>query len=127
MPNQFNHHYTREEATALLPQLRQWLERLRDRRRELEKRDRRLGQLMNRGHDVGGPLVNEWVKIMADIREVFAEFESREILVKDLERGLVDFPAIIGDREVFLCWEQDEDTVEFWHDLDAGYAGREHL
>ena len=127
MPHQFTHHYTQEEALGLLPQLRQWLVQLRDLRRELERRDQRLGQLMNRGHDVGGPLVNEWVRIMADIRKVFSEFESREILVKDLERGLVDFPAIIGDREVFLCWEQDEDTVEFWHDLDAGYAGREHL
>lgn len=127
MPHQFKHHYTREEARALLPQLRQWLNRLRELRRELEKRDRRLGQLMDRGHDVGGPLVNEWVRLMADIRDVFAEFERREIQVKDLERGLVDFPALIGGREVFLCWEQDEDDVEFWHELDGGFAGREKL
>ena len=127
MPNQFKHHYTREEAQAQLPQLRQWLDRLRELRRELEKRDRRVGQLMDRGHDAGGPLVNDWVRGMADIREVFGEFERREILIKDLERGLVDFPAIIGGREVFLCWEQDEETVEFWHELDGGYAGREHL
>ena len=40
---------------------------------------------------------------------------------------LIDFPAIIGGREVFLCWEQDEDDIEFWHDIDAGYAGRERL
>jgi hypothetical protein len=127
MPNQFKQHFTREEATALLPQIRQWLARLRELRRELEGRDQRLGQLMNRGHDVGGPLVNEWVKIMTNIREVFGEFERREILIKDLERGLVDFPALIGGREVFLCWEQDEETVEFWHELEGGYAGREHL
>jgi hypothetical protein len=127
MPHQFKQHYTQAEAKALLPQLRQWLVRLRDLRRELEKRDRRLGQLMDRGHDAGGPLVNEWVRIMTDIREVFGEFEQREILVKDLERGLVDFPALIGGREVFLCWEQDEDDVEFWHELDGGYARREHL
>jgi hypothetical protein len=47
--------------------------------------------------------------------------------LKDLERGLIDFPAIIGGKEVFLCWEQDEEDIEFWHDLDAGYAGRERL
>ena len=127
MPNQFKHHYTREEAQAQLPQLRQWLDRLRELRRELEKRDRRVGQLMDRGHDAGGPLVNDWVRGMADIRDVFGEFERREILIKDLERGLLDFPALIGGREVFLCWEQDEETVEFWHELDGGYAGREHL
>jgi len=127
MPYQFQRHYSREEARALLPQLRQWLVRLRDLRRELEKRDRRLGQLMDRGHDAGGPLVNEWVRIMADIRDVFAEFERREILIKDLERGLLDFPALIGEREVFYCWEEDEDDIEFWHELDGGFAGREKL
>ncbi len=127
MAHQYKHHYTRDEARALLPQLRQWLVRLRALRHELEKRDQRLGQLMDRGHDAGGPLVNEWVRIMADIRDVFAEFERREILIKDLERGLLDFPALVGGREVFLCWEQDEDDVEFWHELDGGFAGREKL
>jgi len=40
---------------------------------------------------------------------------------------LIDFPAIIGGNEVFLCWEQDEEDIEFWHDLESGYAGRERL
>jgi len=48
-------------------------------------------------------------------------------VVKDLDRGLVDFPSLKGDKEVFLCWEQDEDDIQFWHDLDSGYAGRERL
>ena len=55
------------------------------------------------------------------------EFQRREIQVKDIDRGLMDFPAIIGGKEVFLCWEQDEEDIEFWHELDAGYAGRERL
>ena len=61
------------------------------------------------------------------MQRLLREFESREIQLKDLERGLIDFPAIIGGREVFLCWEQDEDDIEFWHDLETGYAGRERL
>jgi len=71
--------------------------------------------------------VNSLVRTLADIREVFCEFQKRDIQIKDLERGLIDFPAIIGGKEVFLCWEQDEDDIEFWHDLDSGYAGRERL
>jgi hypothetical protein len=39
----------------------------------------------------------------------------------------VDFPAIIGGKEVFLCWEKSEDDVEYWHDLDSGFGGREPL
>ena len=61
------------------------------------------------------------------IEQVLLEFQRREIQVKDLGRGLVDFPALIDGREVFLCWEQDEDDIEFWHELDTGYAGRERL
>ena len=79
------------------------------------------------GSDLGGELVNTWVRTLADLEDVLLEFQRREIQVKDLERGLVDFPALIGGKEVFLCWEQDEEDVEFWHDLDAGYAGRERL
>jgi hypothetical protein len=44
-----------------------------------------------------------------------------------VDRGLVDFPAILGGREVFLCWEKDEQDIEYWHDLDSGYSGRERF
>jgi len=123
----FNKHYTLEEARTLLAPVRSWLERLNDLRRELERCDKRLTSLMNPGHDVGGDLVNKWIRMLAGMQEVLLEFQKREIQIKDLERGLIDFPAIIGGREVFLCWEQDEEDIEFWHDLDSGYAGRQRL
>ena len=62
-----------------------------------------------------------------DMQEVLGEFQRRQIQIKDVERGLIDFPAVIAGKEVFLCWEQDEEDIEFWHDLDSGYAGREPL
>jgi hypothetical protein len=49
------------------------------------------------------------------------------VQIKDFDRGLVDFPHLREGREVFLCWELDEDDIAFWHDIDAGYAGRERL
>lgn len=127
MSYRFSKHYTREEAKALLPQLRVWLARLNELRRDLEQNDKRLAALSGPGNDLGGDLVNRWIRAIAAMQEVLAEFQQREILIKDIERGLVDFPAIVGGREVFLCWEQDEDDVEFWHDLDTGYGGRERL
>ncbi|MFO1512143.1 MAG: DUF2203 family protein [Verrucomicrobiota bacterium] len=63
----------------------------------------------------------------ANTGNCWPNFNAADIQIKDLERGLLDFPAIIGGKEVFLCWEQDEDAVEFWHDLDTGYSGRERL
>ena len=127
MSYQFKKHYTREEARDLLPQLRQWLKRLGQLHAELAKVEERLGGLMAPGCDQGGGLVNTWVRTIADLQEVLAEFARREIQLKDIERGLVDFPAVIGGREVFLCWEQDDEDIEFWHELDAGYAARERL
>lgn len=127
MAHQFRKHYTREEARALLPEVRQWLDGLLQSRQQITKLDQRLGQLFARGCDVGGDLANEWIRVFCTMKRRLHEFYQREIQVKDLERGIVDFPALIAGREVFLCWEKDEDDIEFWHDLDTGYAGRERL
>jgi hypothetical protein len=127
MPHQFSKHYTRDEARALLPQVRLWLQQLNAQREEVEKLEKRLGPQVQAGHDTGGNQVNHLIKSLAGMREVLQQFQEREIQIKDLGRGLIDFPAFLGDREVFLCWEQDEDDIEFWHDLDAGFSGRERL
>ncbi len=127
MPHRFRHHYTREEARALLPQVRRWLEELLQDRHEAEKLDRRLEAPLAAGQDMGGTMVNRSVSLLAKMRGVFLEFHRRDIQIKDLERGLLDFPALINGREVFLCWEKDEDDIEYWHDIDAGFAGREPL
>jgi len=127
MAHRFTKHYTRDEARALLPQARQWLEQLEHAHEALLQYDKRLNSLMEPGRDTGGETINSWMRTMANFRSALNEFQCREILIKDIRRGLLDFPAIIGGKEVFLCWEKDEDDIEFWHDLDTGYAGRERL
>ena len=127
MKQHFQKHYTREEANALLPQIRQWLGRLNRLREDLQRCEKRLSGLTGQGNDIGGETVNNWIRALADMQETLAEFQRREIFIKDIERGLLDFPALIGGREVFLCWESDEETVEFWHDLETGFGGSERL
>jgi len=127
MSYRFQKHYTREEAQALLPQLRQWLAELNRLREEGERFERRLGGLTADGQDTGGDTVNHWIRALAGMQAVLVEFQRREIFIKDLSRGLVDFPSLMGGREVFLCWESDEDKIEFWHDLETGYGNREKL
>ncbi|MDB6111831.1 MAG: hypothetical protein JWR69_3581 [Pedosphaera sp.] len=127
MQHRFKKHYTREEARGLLPTVRQWLERLNQLRVELDQSDRRLAGLVPAGNDSGGESVNKSVRLLAEIKELLQKFQDREIIIKDLPRGLVDFPALVGGKEVFLCWEKDEEDIEFWHDIDSGYAGREPL
>jgi hypothetical protein len=125
MSYQFEKHYTRDEASALLPQIRRWLGRLNELRKDLDRFDKRMAGVLE--NDIGGDTVNQWIRALAEMQEVLAEFQRRQIFIKDVERGLIDFPAIIGGREVFLCWESDEDDVEFWHDLESGFGGRERL
>jgi hypothetical protein len=127
MALQFRKHYSRDEARALLPRIRQWLQQLSKLRQQFTQLDGRLAQQLAGGDDAGGELVNNRIKCLVELARVRREFDRREIQIKDLDRGLIDFPAIIGGREVFLCWEQDEEDIEYWHDLDTGYAGRERL
>ena len=127
MQHRFKKHYSREEARALLPSVRKWIGQLQEIRRWLGDADRELEAMVQEGRDVGGEKVNAWVKGLCQLKRIAGEFESREIQLKDLDRGLIDFPAILAGREVFLCWEQDEDDIEFWHDLETGYAGRERI
>jgi hypothetical protein len=127
MAYRFRKHYTIEQARALLPQIREWLAEIHQLRRRLTQLDGRIGQIVAGGADAGGESVNTQLRLIVDLQHVFREFEQRQIQIKEIDRGLIDFPAIIGDKEVFLCWEQDETDIEFWHDLDSGYAGRERL
>jgi hypothetical protein len=127
MVRRFKHHYTVGEARELLPRIRNWLGELRYLRTELARRDDALTALLARHQDLGGGRVDAWVRDFCRFRELIAEFSSREIRIKDLDRGLVDFPALRGNREIFLCWEDGEDEIEFWHDLDSGYAGRQSI
>ncbi len=127
MSGRFHLHYTVAEARALLPQLRDWLERLDCLRQRVAQNDASLAKLLEGGRDVGGEPANRQVIALSEFKQVLDEFQRREIQVKDLERGLVDFPAFVGGREVFLCWEKDEEDITHWHDLDSGYASREPL
>ncbi len=127
MTFQFSKHYSLDEARALLPQIRKWLEHITSLRLQLAHCEQRLSGRVESGNDLGGEMVNRWIKTISELKTVLQEFESREILIKDLERGLVDFPALREGREIFLCWEKDDADIEHWHDLDGGYSGREPL
>ena len=117
MKYRFSKHYTRDEARALLPQCRAWLAQIKQLRVEVDRYDKRLGGLNADGQDTGGETVNNWIRAISSLQAVLMEFERREISIKDVERGLLDFPAFMGDKEVFLCWDADEDDIEFWNEL----------
>ena len=127
MEFQFSRHYTIDEARSMLPQVRKWLDQIDHLRSRIERLEKLIGMLVGEGNDIGGGSVDQSVKHLSELKVLLREFESREILIKDIDRGLIDFPALRDGREVFLCWERGEEDIEHWHDLDTGFSGREPL
>ena len=123
----FKKHYTRDEARKLLPQVIEWLAELQSARDLLTHLDEQVGKAVGMGDDLGGEMVNRYVRTLGKVKDILQRFRKREIQIKDLDRGLIDFPAFVGGKEVFLCWEKGEEDIEFWHDLTTGYSGRERL
>ncbi len=124
----FQKHFTLAEARALLPELRQLFRDIHRRRDAVRQADENLREhLAQTGGDLGGKMVTGLLLDLLQLNRQLRHLQALGILVKDFDRGLVDFPHLREGREVFLCWELDEDDIEFWHDVDAGYAGRERL
>ena len=123
----FRKHYSVQEAKELLPQVEKWLEILAQLRDQLRKLDSLLKDRLKTGADLGGQSVNKQVQSIAKFQQVLSEFRSREIQIKDLDRGLIDFPHLRAGKEVFLCWEKGEEDIGYWHALDAGFRGRKPL
>ena len=120
-------HYTLEQANAALPWVGERIERLREAQAQLtekEARDALSEAAPGNGGGEPGQVVSEG---FLALRSGLAELEAMEIVLRDLERGLVDFPALREGREVYLCWVEGEDEIAFWHELEAGYAGRQPL
>ena len=66
-------------------------------------------------------------RLAADIERYVGELRELGVDFKGFDQGLVDFPAELDGRRVYLCWKLGEDAVEHWHDVDAGFAGRQKL
>ena len=79
------------------------------------------------GNQIGSLLAYYRAKKLFEQGVLTPENASRGVIIKDFDRGLVDFPHWREGREVLLCWELSEDRVRFWHDLETGYAGREPI
>ena len=132
MPHPMPQTYTVEQANRALPLVRRIVDdivaqyrRWQDRVRELES----LNAARTAADDVprAAELESEIQSLAAEIEGFRRELRDLGLEVKDYERGLVDFPGVVDGREVFLCWRIGEPAVQFWHDKDAGYAGRRPL
>jgi hypothetical protein len=120
-------HYTLEEARAEPPWVAGQLAALRDARDRLADQEARAALAHGAGGNGGGTPGRQVGEAFVELQGRLAELERREIVLRDLDRGLIDFPAVRDGREVYLCWVDGEPDIAFWHELDAGYAGRQAL
>ena len=120
-------HYTVEQANAALEFVTERLERLRSARAQLtdeEARETLTQAAPSNGGGAPGRVVSEG---FLGLQEAIAELQEMDIVLRDLDRGLVDFPAMRDGREIYLCWEEGEPEVGFWHDPEAGFGGRQPI
>ena len=127
--------FTADEANAALSEVRPLVEAMVEGKRALDEAQERRDDVAQRIAGNGGGIppaelgaletaVEEAARTLA---ETIGEIQAMGVLVKDLDSGLVDFPAKRDGEDILLCWQLGEDEVAFWHGPEDGYAGRRPL
>jgi hypothetical protein len=137
MGGNHNHHrhFTVEQANAMLPLVRAVAKDLSDLSRDVIERRERLAHLLAGRNKQSTDLYGEELAQIEEelekdgnrLREYVEELKRLGVEPKNGPEGLVDFPTLIDGREAYLCWKLGEPEVLFWHELEAGFAGRQSL
>lgn len=123
----YERHFTREEANAMLPRLRPLIEQLQAAKGELTDAEAHEALSDSAPGNGGGDPGRQVGQGFLEVRRLLGALEQSGIVIRDIDRGLLDFPAVMDGREVYLCWEFGEDDVAHWHDLTSGFGGRRPL
>jgi hypothetical protein len=128
------HYYTVQEANARLPELTGLLKQMQEYAAQMAAIQAHVGGVNRtiRGNGFHNPAEDEVLasgasRLEEEMRKALQTLSDWNIELKDLRRGLVDFPALRQGRPVYLCWELGEPEVMFWHETTTGYAGRQPL
>jgi hypothetical protein len=125
--------FTPAEANSALTKVRPLAEQMvavRARLRELEDEQREVVKIVagnGSGYAVGEARTPEFARLSGELEECFNKLVDIGVEVKDVETGLLDFPAEREGERVLLCWRLGEDAVEWWHGLEDGFAGRQPI
>lgn len=128
--------FTLQEATTLLPVLQALLRRAMEGKRLIEDVEKELQDLKHRILLSGGLMVDvpavahrraERDKAVQEIKDAVAEIDAIGVQVKDLDIGLLDFPCVVGDDIVLLCWKYGEEKIAYWHGMEEGFRGRKPI
>lgn len=132
MESSFSRLFTVNEANALLPTVRPLIERILENIRRLKSKSEtviRQQQLDPEAADLMDRLQqdDEIAQLVNEVKNGVDEIHQHGCICKGVERGLIDFPCMLGAEVVFLCWQLGEPTVGHWHRVEDGFAGRRPL
>jgi hypothetical protein len=122
------HYFSLEEANSALEIIRPLMEEIQSLRSKIIERQPDIWPAMERSAGNGGnPTLSKMVKDFERLDDLLHRVLATGALIKDINTGLLDFPAWRKDHEVYLCWKYGEGKIEFWHEIEAGFAGRQHI
>ena len=128
-------HFTLEEARGLVPWLQQTFDAIAPLQMEFQSSKTRIRSVMSRVKSNGSSHTEEYLKneisVLEGIQERIDEHVSaitdQGMVLRSVERGLIDFPTVVEGRTVHLCWLAGESDITYWHEVDAGFAERQIL
>lgn len=128
--------FTLSEAQTLLPVVESLVRKAQAEGLHAGELERKMQDLNQRIFMAGGMLVDvakaarrraERERSLQEARDTLAELEEIGVQVKDLDKGLLDFPSVMDGQEILLCWKLGESEIGFWHSTEEGFAGRKPL
>ena len=119
-------YFSVEDANSIITEISPLLQELVELKKNIELKVPKLKPAMSKISSNGGGYksLNEHLVSIGKMEELVSALNSTGCILKDVNTGLVDFPHLRDGREVYLCWKLGEKKISFWHETDAGYAGR---
>lgn len=126
--------FSLDEANALIPRMSEIVREMQEKKPEVDSLRGELGDMTEtaagNGHLLEGDMRQKRRRAQILVERLNALLEELSGIgceLKGVEEGLIDFPAMREGRTVYLCWKLGEERIEFWHELDTGFAGRQPL
>ena len=121
-------YFTLQTANEALNTIRAWMDEIQSIRNEILAHQAEIWSVMEKSAGNGGnPTLSGMVKTFDRLDALVHSIQDMGVLIKDINTGLLDFPALKDKREVYLCWKYGEGDIQFWHEIADGFAGRQSI
>jgi hypothetical protein len=123
-----NKYFSVEEANSFIPKLLIDIPRIQSLMKSLVCEYQDVRKAREKAQFNGGSFQGvDYINCVLQINSLTEGLESKGCVLKGIEHGLVDFPCLRDGKEVYLCWKHPEERIEYWHDIQSGFTGRQRI